>query len=84
MKILLIATAALVLSSAAFAGEYSCKVYCTAKSGKMESTYITVYASSRDDAAKKADSNDNDKVCRAEGYAKATSSTLSASQCSAR
>lgn len=84
MKKLLIATAALVLSSSAFAGEYSCKVYCTANSGKMESTYITVRASSRDDAAKMADSNDNDKVCRAAGYAKATSSTMSASQCSSR
>ncbi len=84
MKQLLIATAALVLSSSAFAGEYSCKIYCTANSGKMVSTYITVYASSRDDAAKKADNNDNDKVCRAEGYAKATSSSVSSSQCSAR
>ncbi len=84
MKKLLIAAAALALSSSAFAGEYECKVYCTAKSGKMESTYITVRAGSRDEAAKIADNNDNDKVCRAAGYAKATSSTLSASQCSSK
>lgn len=84
MKKMFIATADLAVSSMAFAAEFSCKAYCTSKSGSMESTYITVTASNRDAAAKAADGNDNDKVCRAAGYAKATSSTLSSSQCSSK
>lgn len=72
---------AFLISSSVLADEYSCKVYCTANSGSMESTYITVNAPNSSEAAKIADSNDNDKICRAAGYAKATSSTLSASQC---
>lgn len=79
MKTKLIIAAALALaSSGAFAGQYTCKVYCVNPSG---STTTTVNAGSASEAAKIVDGQ-SDQICRAAGHGKSTSSTMSASQCS--
>lgn len=69
-------------SGTAMAGEFSCKVYCITSGGSTQSTQVSLQANSREHAAQIID-RQSDKICRDAGYYKSTSSTMSASQCSA-
>jgi hypothetical protein len=73
--------ALLMVSSASFADEYSCKVHCLSGSGSIESTQTTVNASNSSDAAKSV-GDQSDQVCRAAGYEKSTSASMGDFQCS--
>jgi hypothetical protein len=77
---LLLATALVLASSWANAAQYVCKVHCVSPSG---STGVTVNAGSSSEAAKIVDGQ-ADQICRGAGYGKATSSTMSASQCTSK
>lgn len=77
LKKLFALSAVLALSSAAYAGEYVCKVYCN--SGI---TSILVDASSASDAAKKIDPQPvADKICKDAGKGNASSKTMGSAQC---
>ncbi len=80
MKMKYIASMVLMLSTSAFAAEYQCKVYCKSPDGQ---TYVTVRASSNSDAAAIVDKQGH-QICKAAGHSGASSSTMSASQCSAK
>jgi hypothetical protein len=77
---LALASALMALSGAASAAQYACTVHCVNPSGK---TVVTVNASSASDAASIVDKQGH-QVCKAAGHGGATSSTMSASQCSSR
>jgi hypothetical protein len=72
-------TIALMTTMSAYAEEYSCKVYCESSSGPT--TTVTVQASSAAEAASIVDKQGHE-ICQGAGYNKASSSTMSASQCS--
>jgi hypothetical protein len=65
---------------AAQAGDYVCEVNCKSNGGSIEKIYVTVSSGSRSDAASYLDARGHE-VCRKNGYANATSSTMSESQC---
>lgn len=77
MRQLMIIAALALGTVGAQAAEYSCKVYCKGPDGN---TWVTVRADSASDAAKIVDKQ-GDQVCRSAGHDRATSSTMSASQC---
>jgi hypothetical protein len=82
MKLSSIALSALLAANfnAAQAAEYVCKVYCS-----NGSTSVVVNASSSSDAARKVDPTPvADQVCREAGKGKASSSSMSSGQCSAK
>ncbi len=85
MKKIIAMTTLMLLSASgiASAAEYSCKAYCLTNSGKKGYVYITVYASSRADAADKA-SYEAGAFCKSSNYRDATSGKMFPSQCSAK
>lgn len=72
----LIALALFALAGMAQAEDYSCKVYCNSGT-----TYVTVSASSKDDAAAKVDKQ-ADQVCKEDNKGKASNQTMRPEQCS--
>lgn len=80
LNLKMIAFAAAIAATSAQAAEYSCKVYCKGPDGK---TYVTVKAGSSGDAADIVDKQGH-QICKAAGHNSASSSTMSASQCSAK
>ena len=71
---------ALATAASAQAGEYVCKVYCSGGS-----TTVVISASSSSDAARKIDPQPvADQICKEGGYGKASSSTMSSGQCTAK
>lgn len=70
-------------ASFAHAGEYVCKVYCKTNGGSIEPIKVNVTSDSRGSAASYVDGKGHE-VCRANGYASATSSTMSDSQCQSK
>lgn len=73
----LVVVALLGVSGVAHAEEYVCKVYCSGGT-----TSAVVNASSSSDAASKINPQPvADQVCRDAGYSKATTGTMSPSQC---
>jgi hypothetical protein len=82
MKLPSLVLSAILLSglNTVHAGEYVCKVYCS-----NGSTSVVVNASSSSDAARKIDPTPvADQVCREAGKGKASSSSMSSGQCSAK
>lgn len=65
---------------AAQAGQYVCEVNCKTSGGRIEQINVTVTADSRSGAASYLDDRGH-QVCREAGYANATRSTMSDSQC---
>lgn len=80
LKLKLLAAISLFGALSAHAGEYSCKVYCKGPDGQ---TYVNVKASSSSEAAEIVDKQGH-QICKAAGHSNASSSTMSASQCSAK
>lgn len=72
------AAVALAVSSSAWAAEYECRVYCKDPDGQAS---VTVRADSKSDAAQIVDRQGHD-ICKRAGHGRATSSTMSPSQCS--
>ena len=66
----------IALAGAAYADEYSCKVYCNSGT-----TYVTVNASSASDAAAKVDKQ-GDQICKSDNRGNASSQTMRPEQCS--
>lgn len=80
MKLKCLLAAGLLLSTSAFAAEYSCKVYCKGPDG---TTQVTVKASSASEAANIVDKQGH-QVCKAAGHSRASDSTMGSNQCSAK
>lgn len=70
-----------LVSASAFAGQFQCDVNCVSRSGSIQQTSVTVSAGSASEAASIVDNNGN-KICRDANFERATSSSVSSSQCS--
>lgn len=80
MKFKLLGLVVFLASSASMAGEYQCRVHCKSPDGQ---TQVTVKAGSASEAASIVDKQGH-QVCKSAGHARATESTMTASQCSSK
>ena len=76
MKKSIIVLSLLAMAGVAQADEYSCKVYCNSGT-----TYVDVYADSRQEAAAKVDQMP-DSVCKNESQGDKSNETMRPEQCS--
>jgi len=77
LKILTAVSVTLGIALPVTAAEYECRVYCKDPDGQV---MVSVRADSRSDAASIVDRQGHE-VCKRAGHGRATSSTMSPSQC---